>query len=202
MPMDTTNVPLEPEARGRAARIRQVITERHDELLHSVALMVSKSLQHLRWADVVDVAQEVLNTAVGEALAHAELFDPARSAAAWIRGVAANVLRDRCRADARARRCVPETSLGKEGWESALSQLRTEPPGEALDPRLDLASALARLPPEDRHVIELRYYQDLDGEQLAQALRAPTSGAARVRLCRALRVLRERLQHAEGEVLP
>jgi RNA polymerase sigma-70 factor (ECF subfamily) len=164
--------------------------------------MVSKSQQHLRWAEAVDVAQEVLNTAVGEALAHAEVFDPARSAVAWIRGIAANVLRDRRRADARARRCVPATSLGEEGWESALSQLRTEPPGEAVDRRLDLASALARLPPEDRHVIELRYYQDLDGEQLAQALAAPTPGAARVRLCRALRALRERLLCAKGELLP
>src|SRR5438067_9431053 len=131
MPMDPSNVPPEPEAAGRAARIRQVVTERHDQLLRSVAIMVSKSEQSLRWNEVLDLAHEVLDTAVSEALAHAEAFDPTRSAAAWIRGIAARVLRDRRRADARARRCVPESTLGQEGWEAALSQLRTGPPDEA-----------------------------------------------------------------------
>jgi RNA polymerase sigma factor (sigma-70 family) len=178
-----------------------VVTEQHDKLLRSVVIMVSKSEHKLRWAEVLDLAREVLDAAVGEALAHAEVFDPTRSAAARIRGIAARVLRDRRRADARARRCVPQTVLGDEGWESALSQLCTGPPSEAVNRRLDLESALARITPEERRVIELRYYQALDGEELALALGVSTPGAARVRLCRALRALKKRLC-AETEVLP
>ena len=202
MPMDPPTVVPEPEAADRAALIRQAVTERHDQLLRSVAIMVSKSEQNLRWAEVLDLAQEVLDTAAGEALAHAKNFDPTRSAAAWIRGIAARVLRDRRRADARARRCVPQSALGEEGWESALSQLRTGPSGEAVDRRLDLERALAGITADERQVIELRFFQGLDGEELARALRAPTSGAARVRLCRALRALKERLICSHGEVLP
>ena len=202
MPMDPPNVVPEPEAADRAALIRQVVSERHAQLLRSVMVMIWNSEHNLRRDEVADLAQEVLDTAVGEALAHAEVFDPTRSAAAWIRGIAARVLCARRRADARARRRVSESALGEEGWESVLSQLRSGPPGEAVDRRLDLEGALAGLMPEERQVIELRFFQGLDGGELAQAFGAPTSGAARVRLCRALRVLKERLICSHGEVLP
>ena len=202
MPMDPSNSPSEREATSRTARIRQLVSGRHAQLLRSVMVMIWNSEHNLRRDEVADLAQEVLDTAVGEALAHAEVFEPTRSAAAWIRGIAARVLRDRRRADARARRCVPQSALGVEAWASALSQLRTGPPGEAVDHRLDLERALAGLTADERQVIELRFFQGLDGEELARALRAPTSGAARVRLCRALRALKERLICSDEEVLP
>jgi RNA polymerase sigma factor (sigma-70 family) len=62
--------------------------------------------------------------------------------------------------------------------------------------------ALARLPEGQRHVLELRYFEGLDGEELAQALGAPTSGAARVRLARALQALRAQFRRGGGEVTP
>ena len=68
--------------------------------------------------------------------------------------------------------------------------------------RLDLEQALARISPEERRAIEFRYYQGLDGEELATALGVSTPGAARVRVCRALQALRTHFAPAEEEVFP
>jgi DNA-directed RNA polymerase specialized sigma24 family protein len=43
---------------------------------------------------------------------------------------------------------------------------------------------------DPRQALELRYFQGLDRDELAQALGVPTAGAARVRVCRALQALR------------
>jgi len=73
---------------------------------------------------------------------------------------------------------------------------------EAAAERLDLEQALTEISAEERRTIELRYYQGLDGAELAAALGVPTPGAARVRVCRALQALRTHLAPAEEEVFP
>ena len=68
--------------------------------------------------------------------------------------------------------------------------------------RLDLEQALAQISAEERRAIECRYYQGLDGTELAAALGVSTPGAARVRVCRALQALRTHFTPAEEEVFP
>ena len=92
--------------------------------------------------------------------------------------------------------------LGEQAWAAALGQLRTEPADAAVAGRLDLEQALARISPDERRAIEFRYYQGLDGEELAAALGASTPGAARVRVCRALQALRTHFSPAAEEVFP
>lgn len=62
--------------------------------------------------------------------------------------------------------------------------------------RLDLASALRRLPPTDRQALFMRYYLDLPLAEVAAAL-GVTEAAARVRLHRACRRLRPGLREED-----
>lgn len=173
-----------------AELIRVAVSESHEELLRSVALLVSRSQRSLRWTQAMDRAWEILNEAVEQALKHADRFDPARSVTAWIRGISARIHLSRMRSDARGRRCVPATVLGSEAWSAALEQLLASSDDLAVASGIDLQQALARLSADDRKAVELRYFKGLDGVALASALGAPSTGAARVRVCRALQALR------------
>ena len=197
-----SNVKTDCEVPSGAERIRTAVAEHHAPLLRTVAVLVAKSDRRLRWSEVMDIAAEVLHEAVQEALKHAPSFDMSRSATAWVRGIAAKLLLTRCRTEARDRRCVPATVLGPEAWSAALEQLNTGPADAVVAGRLDLEQALNHLAGNERRAIELRYYQGLDGQELARALGVPTPGAARVRVCRALQALRTHFLQAEEEVIP
>lgn len=147
------------------------------------------------------MATEILHEAVEEALKHAATFDLSRSAAAWVRGIAAKRLLNRRRADARGRRCVPATVLGDEAWAAAIAERSAAPDETVVAGRLDLRQALDRLSSSERRAIELRYFEGLDGARLAAALGVPTAGAARVRVCRALQSLRAHFTAASPEVV-
>jgi RNA polymerase sigma factor (sigma-70 family) len=180
--------------------IRSAIKELHESLIRSVALLVARTHRSLRWPDVLEKASEILSEAVEQALKHADLFDPSRSAAAWIRGISARLLLSRTRTEARGRRCISAAALGNEAWSAALEQLLTGSAESAVAARLDLEQALGRLSPEERRAIELRYYRGLDGAALAAALNVPSAGAARVRVCRALQSLRTQFSSAHQEM--
>jgi RNA polymerase sigma factor (sigma-70 family) len=202
MSRNSSNADPESEALACAERIRAAIDEHHESLLRSVAVLVAKTERRLRWPEVLEMASEILHEAVQEALKHAHDFDPNRSATAWVRGIAARLLLSRRRAEARARRCIPATVLGEEAWAAALGRLSAGPTDAAVAGRLDLEQALGCISPEERRAIECRYYHGLDGEALAKALGVSTSGAARVRVCRALQALRTQFPAAEEEVFP
>jgi RNA polymerase sigma factor (sigma-70 family) len=201
IPPKLPNSEPESEASGCATQIRAAIQERHEPLLRTFAILVAKSDQRLRWPEVMEQASELLHEAVREALKHANEFDPARSVSAWIRGIGARLLLNRRRVEARARRCVAATALGEEAWDNALMLLCTASTDTAVAGRLDLEQALSRLSSIERRAIELRYYQGLDGEELAIALGVSTPGAARGRVCRALQTLRNHFRSAGEEML-
>jgi RNA polymerase sigma factor (sigma-70 family) len=201
MPRKSSGDEPRSEAPECAARIRAAVENDRERLLRSIAVQVSKARWRVRRTEVMELAADVLGEAVREALANAENFDPRRSATAWVRGIAARVLLSRRREEARCGRCVPATVLGEDGWAAALEGCCVGPSDEAVAGRLDLEQALGRITPEERRVIEFRYYRGLDGQELAQALGLTTSGAARVRLCRALQALRAQFPRTEGEGL-
>ncbi len=131
----------------------------------------------------------------------AESFDPSRSAVAWLLGIAALLLKKRRRDEIKDRRCTSATLLGEEAWAKALERRCTNPGDVAVADHLDIEQALCRLSPNEQRAIKLRYYDGLDGEELASGLEAPTPGAARVRVCRALESLRKQFSLVKREVL-
>jgi RNA polymerase sigma factor (sigma-70 family) len=198
----SSNAGLETDEPGCAARIRAAIKEGHESMLRSIAVLVAKSARDLRWPEVMEMAADLLHEAVEEALEHAKSFDPARSPTAWVRGIAAKLLLSRRRAQSRASRCIPAAVLGEEAWAAALQEHCTGSTDAVVARRLDLEQALTRISALERQTLEFRYYQGLDGEELAAALGVTTRGAARVRVCRALHALRAQFAPEEHEVLP
>jgi RNA polymerase sigma-70 factor (ECF subfamily) len=171
-----------------ADHLRAAVERDYDSLCRRVGLLVYKSCGALRRDEVAERVQEVLDESVRRALAAAERFDAGRSASAWLLGIAARVLHEQRRE--RAARPVPASDLGGDRWREVLEGLYAVPDGEAAVIRLDVRQALARLGEAERAALERRYFDGLDGEDLARALGAPSAGATRVRVCRAMQALR------------
>lgn len=180
--------PGDPETVGddRADRLRQAIAQEYAVLYRRIAVLVYRVCGRLRRAEVADRVAEVLNEAAKRALQSAASFDPRRSATAWLMGFALRILQEQ----RRPRRAVVQSDLGEAAWHGALEELCSADDSEAATIRLDIRQALSRLDEQQRLVIKLRYFEGLDGEELARTLDAPTAGAARVRLARALQALR------------
>lgn len=144
-----------------------------DELaaLAVVAYRVAFRLTGVR-ADAEDVAQEAVARAVvrwGSVAGYAE---------AWVARVASNLALGLLRR--RARRPIESPSHA---------------PDPFLDDRLDLASALRRLPRRQREVVVLRYLADLSERQVADRLGCST-GAVKTHASRGLASLRVHLDVA------
>ena len=104
----------------------------------------------------------------------------------WLISVAANEARQILRR--RRRRTVVELSVSA-GTEHA--QAAADPAARTAD--LDLANALARLDPDDRALLALRYVAGFDSTELARATGRSASGT-RARLARLLDRLRTELR--------
>lgn len=182
----------------RAEHLRRAIARDYATLLRRVGVLVYRVCGRLRRDEVTDRVQEVLNEAVQRALQSAGRFDPSRSAIAWLMGFALRILQEQRRG--RSSRAVVQSDLGDDNWRQALEGLCAD--ADAATIRLDIRQALARLDKEPRHILELRYFEGLDGEELARAVDAPSAGAARVRLARALQALRKQFGSAGREGTP
>jgi RNA polymerase sigma-70 factor (ECF subfamily) len=114
----------------------------------------------------------------------------------WLYRVAGNAVVDHVR---RRHRTVPlatpagddDGGQGAAGWADPADERAVRAFAAALD-RDALARAIGELPAGHRQVVVLRYVDGLEGEALATALGTSRATAA-VRLHRALRALRERL---------
>ncbi len=154
--------------------------ERHAEAVRSYALRRSNS----------EMADEV--TAQVFLVAWRRRSDVPEDALPWLLGVARRVLADQRRAAARRNR------LGQR-----LGSTAVEEPADVVTHDRGLAAALGQLSARDREVLLLRYWEDLEPEQIARALGCSRTAAA-VRLHRARRRLarelnRDGAEHVEGE---
>lgn len=102
---------------------------------------------------------------------------------AWLLKIAANEARQSIRRDRRRslREIPADVVAGSAPWEPVA--------------RIDLGQALARLHPDDRALLALRFAADLDSTAIARIIGGTPSGV-RSRLARLLHRLREDLDHA------
>ena len=114
------------------------------------------------------------------------LRDPAKFEP-WFRRIVVNTCRDRLR-EARHRQAV-----------DVAGQTDLAAPDSSLDveERLQVEQALARLKPDDRILLALRYYHDLKLEDIAELLDVPT-GTVKSRLNTAHTRLRSMLERSRG----
>jgi len=113
--------------------------------------------------------------------AHAR-FDPARSFETWARRIATNAALDHLK----SRR--PETELPDD-----LAQPGRPDPGISQELRQKTAHAFARLPPKLRIAATLAVIEEQPYKEIAEAL-GISAGAVKLRVFRALRLLRKTLQ--------
>ena len=158
-----------------------------------------------------DALQELLNSVVVEALAHAQRYDPDRPPRAWLLGIAANLVHRQQAESARLQHREPLASdlidahppglSEEELFELLASQAQTTLNSDLQDQfeqRDRLSIALGLLTVDEQRILRLFATHQLDGDALATTLHL-TPGAARVRLHRALAHLRRVWRYSEEE---
>jgi RNA polymerase sigma factor (sigma-70 family) len=157
---------------GDEAAFARIIRAHHDDMTR-VCFVISGDLQ------VADEAVQAAWPIIWRKLGSLREPDRLRP---WVVSVAANEARQLIRS--RRRRTVIELAVG------AASGSGADPATRVGD--LDLANALARLEPDDRALLALRYVAGFDSTELALATGRSASGT-RARLARLLDRLRTEL---------
>lgn len=189
-------MPEQEMGEGSAAeRLRQYVREHATPLqgiICSYVVRAGLAQGEAAWA----IAAEVLSDTVLEALAHAERLDGAVQPQAWLLGIATNILKRRKAMLIKQRREWPVSDLqaGRGNLSAAaffdqITALTSPGPEDDLEAQEQVNEILALVSPGDQQVLRLALVQDLDMPGVARAL-GITSGAARVRLHRALGRLR------------
>jgi RNA polymerase sigma factor (sigma-70 family) len=188
----------------RGELLNASIRDNYGHLCTSTAAVLLNSHMGIKEGQLDELVSEVLNESIARALDRAERYDPSRRAVPWLMRFVINVFKERRRNERRQLRQTDQTDLGRLAWDemvAGLSRNRQEPTGATKYlPQLD--QALTMITPEQRQVLLLRFRDGMDGLELAQAVGAPSAGAARVRLHRALTALRQEfLRSADQEEL-
>ena len=159
-------------AAGDETAFARVIQAHHDDMTR-VCFVICGDL------DIADEAVQVAWPIVWRKLG--SLRDPSRLRP-WLVSIAANEARQLVRR--RRRRAVVELAV------AGATTPGVDPAGHVAD--LDLANAMARLHPDDRALLALRYVAGFDSTELARATGRSPSGT-RARLARLLARLRTEL---------
>jgi RNA polymerase sigma factor (sigma-70 family) len=132
-------------------------------------------------------AEDVTQTTFVAAWQGRETFDPDRgSLLGWLLGIARRKVIDRLRAAAREHRIADAVS-------ALPAPVATEAGPDRVVERLVVADELARLPGEQRRVLELAFYDDLTHQQIAAVTNLPL-GTVKSHLRRGIGRLRQRLE--------
>ncbi|HET8844610.1 MAG TPA: sigma-70 family RNA polymerase sigma factor [Ktedonobacteraceae bacterium] len=189
--------PLTSEAARARQQLLECVQENTVPLLGSIhAYVMRMGLASGQTAR--EIADEVLQETVVEALAHAENYRSGVHPMAWLRGVALNVIRrKRANLMTRAHRELPMTHLvarypdldGEQALLEQLGPVTEHGPEQELESNEQAAELLALVSSEDQHVLTLALLEGFESSALAQRL-GTAPNAARMRLHRALTRLR------------
>jgi RNA polymerase sigma-70 factor (ECF subfamily) len=132
-------------------------------------------------------AEDMAQEAFIRAYARLESYDAERPFGPWMRRVAANLCLNRLESLPAAQ---PEVDEERDPDDPAQ---RPEAVSEQRDQAEQLRTALSSLPPHYRVVLELRHYQELSYEEIAESLQLPLSDI-KSHLFRARKLLAEKLK--------
>jgi RNA polymerase sigma factor (sigma-70 family) len=153
-------------------------------LMHALAVL-GRRLSGRSAADRLDKARDACQETYARALRKRAEFNPALSAAAWLHGILHYVLAETV---ASVVRSPSQESAHPEAWAALATTLHADA-AATLPAHLDLASIMAKLAPEHKELIRLKYGDGLSHADIAARLGISTANA-RVRLCRALMAAR------------
>jgi RNA polymerase sigma-70 factor, ECF subfamily len=169
-----------------AARFRDGDVEALAEIYHRYAGAVTTVARSALWSDdlVADAVQQTFVNAWGARAS----FDPSRPLAPWLYAIARRVSIDLIRRE--RRRQGPEPS------ETGLAVLPVEM--SAVWETFEVRAALDALPPDERQVLRLHYFEGLSHSEIADGLDIPL-GTVKSRSHRAHARLSELLGHLLDE---
>jgi RNA polymerase sigma-70 factor (ECF subfamily) len=171
---DATAALVSRAAAGEEAAFARIVEAHHDDMTR-VCYVIAGDL---------DLADEAVQAAWAVAWRKLPSLREADRLRPWLVSVAANETRQLVRR--RRRRSVVELSVAE-----ASVSVGADPATRTVD--LDLANALARLDPDDRALLAMRYVAGFDSTELARATGRSPSGT-RARLARLLDRLRTELR--------
>ena len=169
---------VEQAAAGDEAAFARIVAAYHDDMARVCFVVCGEA----------DLAQEAAQAAwpiVWRKMA--TLRDPQRLRP-WLVTIAANEARQLMRR--RGRRAIREIAVDPEAH-GRVSSASGDPGERAAE--VDLANALARLSPQDRTVVGMRYAVGLSSTEIGQAI-GMSAGGVRARIARLLVRLREDLR--------
>lgn len=143
-----------------------------------------------------ETAQDLAQEAFLRAFKALDTFDLKRPFGPWLYRIATNLSINWVK---RARLPTvsldaPHPAVGNDAEPLAIPDTSAEPAARFAQAEMQtqLRKAILSLPPDYRVVIELRHFQEMSYEEVAEALNAPI-GTVKTRLFRARRLLRDRL---------
>jgi RNA polymerase sigma factor (sigma-70 family) len=178
-----------PSTKHRRELLNASIKDNYKHLCASALAVILNRHRGMNEQQLIDLADEVVHEAISRALTKATEYDPSRRPVPWLMQFILNVLME---SDRHTKRHPTQSDFSDITWNELLTSFCSDTPSVPLTeylPRLN--HALDSISAEQREILMLRFRKGLDGQELAQAVGAPSSGAARVRLHRALAALRQ-----------
>lgn len=148
----------------------------------------------LRMVPAQNAAEDILQETWIRVIRRFHQYNPSFPLSAWLTAIALNQCRDYWRRERlRGFWKRPKTEEGKDGTE----MLPAPDSNRALESRMDISRALAKLPSKFREVVILKFYSGLTQEEIARILNV-ADGTVKSRLHYALAKLRRHLENKEA----
>ncbi len=179
--------------------ISHFVHENIDKLFRSLCVYVSKA-NLATGAQVPSEASELMNEVVARALRSASRFDPERQIMGWLLGIATNIILQEKHRRALKRKREPFLqdlvhSQSPVPIDELLAQLHHEPVAsieELFSSQEEYKRMLGFVSKEEQKLLHLAVIQQYTAKEIAEQLNC-SAGAARVRLFRTIKRLRDAL---------
>jgi RNA polymerase sigma factor (sigma-70 family) len=178
-------------------------TQAYEQLLRSIRLYVARAGIDGEQS-VAEIALEVFQEVVVEALRSEARYEAGRSPMAWLLGIANNVVKrrreklfGRRKAETTAAELARAGEIGEEDIFERLAAARGTDPSLVVLASISLESLLAHLTPADRRLVELSVVYEMNAADVGNVL-GIKAGNVRVRLHRILTKLRTILLEQEA----
>jgi RNA polymerase sigma factor (sigma-70 family) len=155
--------------------------ELQEGLVNHALAILGRRLSGRPAPDRMDKAKEACQETYVRALQKRHGYDSARPVGPWLHGIMNYVLFETIRS---LRRSPAQESADAAAWERLKADLDSDA-AEVVPSRIDVDGYMAKLPSEHKAVLQLRFYEGLGHDDIAERL-GISIGNARVRLCRAL----------------
>lgn len=156
------------------------------ELLRHALAILDRWLADKPRAFRQEEAEDIVQNTCAVALRRQADYDPATGTViGWTHGILVRV----AYSQARSVRRQASQPADPAKWEQLATDM-SAPPADAADATLDIPVYLARLTSDQRALLDMRYQDGLELDQIAARL-GISPGAVRVRLCRALAAARD-----------